>query len=102
MTAQDPAELLFHGILDGRPAMRHSEYAPLVTPRAGAGVWIALVLLVLTACGDASWREVASPDGGFRIRMRGDPRVEQRNVETPVGRITGNLYTLEAKDSVFG
>ena len=71
--------------------------------RAHIGVGIVLFLLVFTAaCGDPSWREIASPDGGFRIRMHGDPRVEQRNVETPVGRITGHLYTLEEKDSVFG
>lgn len=71
--------------------------------RPGPGAWISLALLLLAAaCGDSSWREVASPDGGFRVRMHGDPRVEQRNVETPVGRITGHLYTLEEKDSVFG
>ena len=63
---------------------------------------IVLVLLVAAGCGDPSMREVASPDGGFRIRMSGDPRVEQRNVDTPAGTITGYWYSLEGKDSVFG
>jgi hypothetical protein len=63
---------------------------------------LAVVLLLAAGCSDPSWREVASPDGGFRIRMRGDPHVEQRKVETPAGTITGHWYSLDEKDSVFG
>ena len=86
MTEQDSAELLFREIRNGKSAMR----------------WIALVFLLLAAaCSDPSWREVASSDGGFRIRMHGDPRVEQRSVDTPAGKITGHLYSLEGKDSVY-
>jgi hypothetical protein len=62
----------------------------------------AMTLAVTAACGDPSWREVAAPDGGFRVLMRGDPRVEQRNLDTPAGPITGNWYSLAEKDSVFG
>ena len=81
---------------------RWADDLPAVPWRAFRARLTLAALLVVAACGDTSWREVASPDGGFRIRMHGDPRVEQRNVETPVGRITGHLYTLEQKDSVFG
>jgi hypothetical protein len=73
-----------------------------VYPRAGLWPLLAVVLLVAAGCSDPSWREVASPDGGFRIRMRGDPRVEQRNVDTPAGKITGHWYSLDGEDSVFG
>jgi len=61
-----------------------------------------VMLLLFAACGDPAWREVAAPDGGFRVRLHGDPRVEQRNVDTPAGKITGHWYSLDGKDSVFG
>jgi len=73
-------------------------------PEPGRMAWLmlALVLFAAAGCNDPSWREVASPDGGFRIRMHGDPRVEQRNIDTPAGKITGHWYSLQGKDSVFG
>jgi len=63
---------------------------------------LATILGLAAGCGDSSWREVAAADGGFRVLMRGAPRVEQRNLDTPMGRIAGNWYSLEQKDSVFG
>ena len=68
---------------------------------SGLSLMLAVVLSVAAGCGDPTWREVAAPDGGFRIKMRGDPRVEERNLDTPAGKITGHLYSLDAKDSVF-
>ena len=89
--------------------MKLPEMKRSASSRPPAGMWLfsawlaaALALALAAGCGDRSWREVASPDGGFRIRMHGDPRVEQRNVDTPAGKITGNWYSLEGKDSVFG
>ena len=72
--------------------------------RSGFPAWLTLVIVLCVAagCSDQTWREVASPDGGFRIRMHGDPVVEQRNLDTPAGKITGYWYSLDEKDSVFG
>jgi hypothetical protein len=63
---------------------------------------LAFVTLTLLGCGDPSWREVAALDGGFRVLMSADPRVEKRDLDTPAGKITGYWYSLEQKDSVFG
>jgi hypothetical protein len=73
-------------------------------PEPGRLAWpvLAFALFLAAGCGDPNWREIASPDGGFRIRMNGAPRVEERNVETPAGKITGHWYSVEGKDSVFG
>ena len=79
-------------------------HKPIRMPRAGSGVLLLLacVVFLATACGDPAWHEVAGTDGGFRVLMRGDPRVEQRNLDTPMGKIAGSWYSLEQKDSVFG
>ena len=63
---------------------------------------LAAALVLVAACGGPAWREVSTPDGGFRILMRGDPRVEKRDLDTPVGKITGNWYATELQESVFG
>jgi hypothetical protein len=62
---------------------------------------LAAVATLVAACGP-SWQEVSTPDGGFRILMRGDPRIEKRDVDTPIGKITGNWYATELQESVFG
>ncbi|MCC7485244.1 MAG: hypothetical protein IT529_09675 [Burkholderiales bacterium] len=61
-----------------------------------------LAFFLLAGCGDPSWREVSAPDGGFTVRMGGDPRVEKRNIDTPAGAITAYWYSLDRKDSVYG
>ena len=77
--------------------------AEMTAHRATRAVIALILLAILTAaCGDPAWREVAAVDGGFRVLMSGDPRVEQREIDTPAGRITGYWYALEGKDSVFG
>lgn len=62
---------------------------------------LAAVAALVAACGPP-WQEVTTPDGGFRILMRGDPRVEKRDLDTPIGPVTGNWYATELKESVFG
>src|SRR5262245_33085911 len=63
---------------------------------------LAVVLVALGAACGPSWKETSTPEGGFRILMRGDPRVEKRDVDTAVGPIRGNWYAVELKESVFG
>ena len=64
---------------------------------------LAAAVLLLAACDRApSWQEIKAPDGGFRIEMRGDARIEKQDVETPIGKITGNWYSTEPKNAVFG
>lgn len=63
---------------------------------------LALVASLLAACGGPSWQELKAPEGGFRILMRADPLVERREVETPIGKITGHWYSTEQRNSVFG
>jgi len=71
-------------------------------PLWGVLLTLAVVAAIVAGCGDSSWREIAAADGGFRILMRGEPQVEVRNLDTPIGKIAGNWYSLEGKDSVFG
>jgi len=63
---------------------------------------IAVIAPLLGACDGPSWKEVQSPEGGFRILMRGDPLVEKQDLETPIGKIAGQWYSTELQDSVFG
>jgi hypothetical protein len=62
---------------------------------------LAAATLLLAACG-GPWQELRAPDGGFRVEMRGDARVEKHEIETPIGKITGHWYSLEQNDAVFG
>ncbi|HKA43883.1 MAG TPA: hypothetical protein VKF40_18015 [Burkholderiales bacterium] len=63
---------------------------------------VAVIAALVAACARTEWREVETPDGGFRILMQGDPRVEKSALDTPSGQITGNLYLVEVKDAAFG
>jgi hypothetical protein len=63
---------------------------------------IAVAALLLAACGGPSWQELTSPEGGFRVLMRGDPLVEKQDLQTPIGKITGHWYSTTHQDSVFG
>lgn len=64
--------------------------------------YLAAFALLLAACGGPSWQELKAPDGGFRVLMRGDPQVEKRDLDTPIGKITGHWYSTERNDAVFG
>lgn len=83
---------MIHSRLFGALPARAAWLAPL----------LALVALLLAACSDPSWREINSPEGGFRIAMKHDPRVEKQEIETPMGKITGHWYGVEEKDAVYG
>src|SRR5262249_45363935 len=48
------------------------------------------------------WRDLTIPDGGFRIQVRGEPRVEKNDLPTPLGVIHTEWYSVEARDGVFG
>jgi hypothetical protein len=63
---------------------------------------LALVAALLSACSDPAWREINSQEGGFRIAMQSDPRVEKQELDTPIGKITGHWYAVEGKDAVYG
>ena len=56
----------------------------------------------VAGCTDPGWQELTIPEGGFRVLMQGAPRVETNSMETPVGKITGHLYSVEATDAAFG
>ena len=62
----------------------------------------ALAALLLVACSDPAWHEIAIPDGGFRIAMKSEPRVEKQDIDTPLGKITGYWYGVEEQDAVYG
>jgi len=65
-------------------------------------VSIAVAASLLTACSKPAWQEVAVPEAGFRISMRGNPVVEKHDLDLPIGRVTGHWYSTELKGSVFG
>jgi hypothetical protein len=67
-----------------------------------AVVSIAVAASLLTACSKPAWQEVAVPEAGFRISMRGNPVVEKHDLDLPIGRVTGHWYSTELKGSVFG
>ena len=63
---------------------------------------LAVIAVLVAGCGGTEWRELKFSDGGFRILMQGDPRVEKRELDTPVGKIAAHWYAHEAKDVAFG
>ena len=63
---------------------------------------LAVIAALVAACTGAAWHEVSIPDGGFRILMQGDPRLEKTELETPIGKITAYWYSMDAKDAAFG
>ena len=72
--------------------------------RTAVRLLIALLAGAALSCGctPSTWREVDSPDGGFRILMQGDPRVANNVLDTPLGKINASWYSIEANDSAFG
>src|SRR5262245_1809118 len=63
---------------------------------------IAAVASLLGACSKPAWQEIAVPEAGFRISMRGNPVVEKHDLDLPIGKVTGHWYSTELKGSVFG
>ena len=63
---------------------------------------LALCLAVLAGCGPRSeWQELAVPDGGFSVLMRGPPLVTPQHVDTPAGRMSAHLYSSDRPDAYF-
>jgi hypothetical protein len=70
---------------------------------AATVVVIALVAHVLTACsrGDAEWKALTVPEGGFSILMHGQPRYMRQTLDTPAGQMEAHLYSSERPHAYF-
>jgi hypothetical protein len=64
---------------------------------------LALIFLaILAGCGPASeWRELAVPEGGFAILMRGQPQYFPQQLDTPAGKMSAYLYSSDRPDAYF-
>jgi len=60
------------------------------------------VALTVAACGGPAWQDFTDHQGGYRVRMRGDPLVEKHEVQTPIGKIVGHWQSVERGNAVFG
>lgn len=49
----------------------------------------------------AAWKEIRPPEGGFSVKMPGDPTPSTSTSEIPDGPVTFHFFTLEYLDSWF-
>lgn len=64
-------------------------------------VFIAFIVLAVTACTQSEWRELAINEGGFSILMRGQANYARQPIDTPAGRMVGHLYSSDRPDGYF-
>ena len=74
---------------------------PLPVPQSLRFAFVSLVLLVLAACTQSEWQELAVNEGGFRVLMRGQAHYARQPIETPAGRMVGHLYSSDRPDAYF-
>ena len=61
-----------------------------------------LSLMLVAGCGSRSeWQELAVPDGGFAILMRGAPHYVPQQFNTPAGKLSAHLYSSDRPDAYF-
>lgn len=59
---------------------------------------IAFALIFLAACA-AKWETLS--EGGFTVQMPGTPNKQSQSINTAVGPVTINMYTVETKGEAF-
>jgi hypothetical protein len=57
--------------------------------------FVLVVVLILSACGSAEWKEFTSSEGGFSVSMPGAPQEETQTVPTAAGDIELHTFLVD-------